>query len=111
MTGMIQLWRTRHPLFPTSRLGWWSVWTFGMLVAGFAVMLTMAILGETGGETFRDNLALSIPAAVAFAGATVSIGSGIVAAVRSHERSVAAGVAAAASTVVFLFVNLSLLLG
>jgi hypothetical protein len=86
------------------------VW-FGLLVGSFVFMNVMVMSGQRGGDTLFDNLLLGIPALVGALSASVSAATGIAAVVRSHERSVSALIATSLSTLVFVFIALTLLVG
>jgi hypothetical protein len=96
---------------PQTSTGKWSVVSFGVLVLGAAFLFAAAASGEEGGETFLDNLWLGVPGIVAFGGAVTSMITGAIAVLARHERSAAVAVTSVISTLVFLFVALSLMLG
>lgn len=74
-------------LLPITKLGKWSVgFTISFLVFLMVLML-MAASGQTGGETFSDNLLLAIPGFVAGGSAIVAFIIGIIAIWQQKERS------------------------
>ncbi len=101
----------RAGLIPESVPGKWSVASFLVLVVGVGALLAAAAIGETGGESLLDNLWLGIPAIVSLVGAIVSMITGFVAVVRRHERVGSVVFAVSVSTLVFVFVLLSVLFG
>jgi len=98
-------------LWPTTRLGWWSVGLLGAFVAGFALLQLLVASGQRGGKTFLDNLWLSGTGFAAGASAIAAAVVGIIATARKHERSVPVMLAVLIGTWVFLFVAGELLVG
>jgi hypothetical protein len=98
-------------VWPETVPGKWSVVSFGIFLLGAVALLAAATSGQTGGENLLDNLWLGIPGIVGLVGATTSMISGLVAVLGRRERATVVVLTATASTVVFLFVALSLILG
>jgi hypothetical protein len=96
---------------PESVPGKWSVASFLVLVVGAIALFAAAASGETGGESILDNLWLGVPGIVALAGAITSMITGFVAVIRRHDRVVTVVLAAGVSTLVVMFVLLSVLFG
>jgi hypothetical protein len=96
---------------PQSVPGKWSVASFLVLVVGAIALFVAAASGQTGGETILDNMWLGVPGIVGLAGAITSMITGFVAVIRRHDRVVSVVFAATASTLVFIFVLLSVLFG
>ena len=67
--------------------------------------------GQRGGETFLDNLWLGIPGIVAFGAALTSMITGLTAVLVRRERGPIVVTTAITSTLVSLFVALSLIFG
>lgn len=96
---------------PLTGPGKWTVVSFGVVVLGALVFFIAAAAGQKGGEKLVDNLWLGIPGIVAFGGAIVSAVTGWIAVLGRHNRTTGVVVATATSTVVSLFVALSLIFG
>jgi hypothetical protein len=96
---------------PESVPGKWSVASFLVLVAGATALFAAAAGGQTGGESILDNLWLGVPGIVGLAGAITSMITGFVAMIRRHDRVTSVVFATTASTLVFLFVALTVLFG
>ncbi len=73
-------------LFPTSRTGWVSVVSGGLSVIGLAIFFAMVEAGQRGGETFGDNLLLTVPILVTAVGGVTALVTGVLALLRDHER-------------------------
>ncbi|HEY7703259.1 MAG TPA: hypothetical protein VID03_00335 [Acidimicrobiia bacterium] len=101
----------RAGVIPESLPGKLSVASFLVLVVGALALFAAAAIGETGGESILDNLWLGVPGIVGLAGALTSMITGLVAVIRRHDRVVSVVVAASVSTLVFVFVLLSVLFG
>lgn len=76
---------------------------FGGFLAGLLTMVALVAAGQRGGDTFFDNLWLSIPGTLAAAAAVGAFVSGVLALARSRERSLAALVATLVSALVVVF--------
>ncbi len=98
-------------MIPPSVLWRLSLASFGLLVVGALALVVAAANGQTGGNTIFDNLWLGVPGVVAFAGATVSMLTGIAAILRHDERSGLSYAVTMLSTLIFLWVVLELLFG
>jgi hypothetical protein len=85
--------------------------SFLVLVVGAIALFVAAASGETGGESILDNLWLGVPGLVSLGGAITSMITGFVAVIRRHDRVISVVLAASVSTLVFLFVLLSVLFG
>jgi hypothetical protein len=90
---------------PKTRLGVWSV---GFLFAFFLLLATgivvVSVFNQEGGETFLDNLWISIPMLSAGASAIASFFTGIVAIIKSKERSILVFVTSLIGLLVLWFV-------
>ena len=95
---------TRLHVWPTTRCGWWTIGASAVFLGSVAVFAVMVATGERGGEAFFDNLLLALPGLSAAFAATVTLGLGIVAIIRDHERSIATMVAVALAAPVVLMV-------
>ncbi len=74
---------------PKTNLGKWSVGliaTFFLLLA--AGMTVVSVFKQEGGETFFDNLWISVPMLSAGAAATAAFFAGIIAVIKQKERSI-----------------------
>ena len=92
-------------LLPKTLLGKWSV---GLIIAFFLLlgtgMFVVQGLGQTGGETFFDNLWISIPMLSAGASAIAAFLTGIISIVKDKERATTVFAAALIGLLVSLFV-------
>lgn len=93
----------RSRFLPASRLGRWSASLFGGTLVAFLTMVALVAAGQRGGETFSDNLWLSIPGAIAAVGAVGAFLTGALALVRSRERSLVTVVVTLVSALVVVF--------
>jgi hypothetical protein len=98
-------------VIPESVPGKWSVASFFVVVVGAIALFAAAAIGETGGESILDNLWLGVPGIVGLAGAITSMIPGFVAVIRRDDRVVTVVFAATVSTLVFMFVLLTVLFG
>jgi hypothetical protein len=98
-------------VWPETVPGKWSVVSFGIFVLGAIAIFVAAASGQTGGENILDNLWLGIPGVVGLVGATTSMITGLIAVLGRHERSAVVILTATVSTLAFLFVALTLILG
>ena len=72
---------------PKTTLGKWSV---GLIVLFFLLLLSARLIvasGQAGGETFFDNLYISIPMLLAGLSGTLSFVVGLIAIIKQKERS------------------------
>ncbi|OGY25560.1 MAG: hypothetical protein A2Z24_01735 [Candidatus Woykebacteria bacterium RBG_16_44_10] len=90
---------------PKTTLGKWSA---GLIIAFFLLlatgMIVVSVFKQEGGETFLDNLWISIPMLGAGAVAIAAFFTGVVAIVRNKERSVFVFLAALIGLLVLIFV-------
>jgi hypothetical protein len=86
---------------PKTPLGKWSVW----LIAAFVLLLVafqlLVVTGQRGGETFLDNLLLTIPIFLAGICGISSLITGLIGIIKSKERSFLVFLA----TIIGLFVS------
>lgn len=75
-------------LRPQTRVGTWSGYFLVTFVVLYAIFFGLAASGQTGGETFSDNLLLAIPGLAGDVAAVVSGLLGAFAVFRRGERSV-----------------------
>ena len=88
---------------PKTKWGKWSAGLLGGFFLSFLLMNFLVALGQRGGETFFDNLALSIPGIL---GALFVIGaffSGIYSIFKRQERSVLVFLASLIGFVILFF--------
>lgn len=72
---------------PKTLLGRWSV---RFIIVFFLLLLSVQLMvasGQTGGETFFDNLYISIPMALAGLSGVLALVAGAIAIVKHRERS------------------------
>ena len=90
---------------PKTLLGKWSA---GLIIAFFLLLATgmfvVSVLGQTGGETFFDNLWISIPMLSAGVAAIAAFFTGIVSIWKSKERAVLVFIASLIGLLVLWFV-------
>ena len=73
---------------PRTRFGKWSVIFLGLFIVFFAIAQIIVASGQRGGETFFDNLYISIPMSlVAFSG-ILAFAFGLYSILKQKERSV-----------------------
>ena len=92
-------------VLPTTHLGKWSA---KLIVAFFfllgATMVVVSVFHQEGGETFSDNLLISIPMFSAVATAIAASVAGIVSIWKHKEHSVLVFIATAIGFLVLFFV-------
>jgi len=69
----------------------------------FALVQGLVASGQEGGETFADNLALSVPILLFFVCGILALLTGVVGIIRSNEQSVFVFLAALIGLVVLVF--------
>lgn len=77
-------------ILPTTKLGKWSVGSLAgfFLIFALTSFVIVGIFGQKGGDTFTDNLLISIPMASAFGMAIASFIIGIISIFKYKERSI-----------------------
>jgi hypothetical protein len=93
----------RRFVVPQTRLGRWCVRSFGVGLAGLALMTLSVASGQRGGDTLADNWWISGPALVAALGFVGAFATGSIAIVRVHERALTVLVITAFGALVTLF--------
>ena len=101
----------QRKMMPDTLPGKWSVVAFGVFILGAMSLFLAAAIGQTGGDTILDNLWLGIPGIVAIAAATTSMITGLIAVLARRERFASVLVSATVSSLVVLYVALTLILG
>jgi len=89
---------------PKTRPGKLSVGAFVAFFACFGMFQLMLALGEIGGDTFFDNLKLSIPISLAVICAATAFFTGIFGVIRNKERGILVYLAIVISFVPLAFV-------
>ncbi len=74
---------------PKTKLGKWAMWCMGLFFVFFIIGNIVVATGQEGGDTFFDNLAISIPMSLALLSGIVAFVLGAISIVKSKERSVA----------------------
>jgi len=75
-------------LSPKTKLGRWSVGLIAAFFILFAIFQLLVGSGQQGGETFSDNLLLSIPALLMATMGIAAFVTGIIAIIKHKERSI-----------------------
>ena len=88
---------------PTTDLGRWSIGLFALFVMGLSAFFLAVAVGQRGGEGFFDNMWLTGPMLVAYAGAVGATGAGLTAIVGHGERAVPVVLAVVVGALVTLF--------
>ena len=73
---------------PKTVLGKWSVWLIVAFILLFLVFQLLVLSGQRGGDTFSDNWLLTIPIVLAAICGISSLIVGLIAGVKSKERSI-----------------------
>jgi hypothetical protein len=73
---------------PKTRLGKCSLWFFLAFVILFITFQLLVVSGQRGGETFKDNLILSVPILLAGISGISGFVTGLVGIIKSKERSI-----------------------
>jgi hypothetical protein len=74
-------------ILPKTHPGKWSIGLIGGLVLFFALLWLLAASGQRGGDTFSSNLALAVPGLLAAICGIAAFFTGIIAIIKSKERS------------------------
>jgi cytochrome bd-type quinol oxidase subunit 2 len=77
----------RIRLRPKTIIGRWSVGLTIILIIFFVLFQLLVASGQRGGETFFDNLALTIPILLAGISGVSAFVTGIIGIIKSRERS------------------------
>ncbi len=72
---------------PKTVLGKWSVWMGVAFAVLLGTLMALAASGQTGGETFSDNLLLAIPGFGAALAAIAAFVLGALAVLKQRERA------------------------
>lgn len=72
---------------PKAVLGKWSVGSMVAFILLFVLLQVLVASGQEGGETFFDNLALSIPVILMAASGIAAFLVGLVSVVKNKERA------------------------
>ncbi len=88
---------------PKTKLGKWSTGLAGVFIVMMLIFYGIVALGQTGGETFFDNIALAIPITLAGISAIAGLITGLIAVIKQRERSVLVCVAILIGALVTLF--------
>jgi len=72
---------------PKTKLGKWSVSCIILLIFFFLVAQLVVASGQEGGETFFDNLYISIPMLLAGISGIMALILGLISIIKSKERS------------------------
>lgn len=102
---MLQSSMPKATIIPTTRLGKWSFWLITAFLWLFLLLRLLIVSGQRGGETFFDNLLLSIPGALAGLCAVVAFFTGIIAIVKHKERSILVFISSTVGLLVLIFVS------
>jgi cytochrome bd-type quinol oxidase subunit 2 len=91
--------------FPATSLGRWSVALVIAMFVLFVVAFGVVIFGhQTGGETFTDNLYISIPMSGAVFAGIASFITGLIAILKQKERSVTALISTGIGLCLLIFI-------
>lgn len=72
---------------PKTKLGKWSVWCLGLLILFFIIVQIIIGSGQRGGDTFFDNLYISIPVALFALSGIFAFVFGLSSIIKNKERS------------------------
>jgi len=78
----------RITILPKSRLGKWAVYLIITFILLMVVFQLLVASGQRGGETFLDNLLLTIPMFLAGICGISALITGLISVIRSKERSI-----------------------
>ena len=91
-------------LRPATRLGKWSTWFFVACIVFFIVFQILVASGQRGGDTFLDNIPLSINALMFAISGISAFFMGILGIITSKERSILVFIFTIIGLLVLLFV-------
>ncbi len=88
---------------PKTKLGKWSARCLGFFVVMFVIVQLIVASGQEGGETFFDNLYISIPASLVLLSGVAAFILGIISIIKSKERSILVYVSTVIGFLILLF--------
>jgi hypothetical protein len=89
---------------PRTVLGKWSTWLVAGLIVFYVIAALVVASGQQGGGTFLDNLAISIPMALAGLCGVAAFFTGIIGIIRNRERAVLVFIATLIGLFVLVFI-------
>lgn len=92
-------------IIPNTTLGKWSLVLLGgsFLLVIFTTVVVVGIFQQEGGETFTDNLYISIPMLISFGLAVATLIAGATSILRDKERALLVYLATATGLLVTIF--------
>ena len=91
-------------IMPGTRPGKWPVALLILFLVLFVLVQLLVMSGQRGGDTFRDNLLLTVPVFAAGISGILAFVTGMVGVFRNGERAVLVFLSTAIGLVVILFV-------
>ncbi|MBI5037673.1 MAG: hypothetical protein HZC01_03160 [Candidatus Kerfeldbacteria bacterium] len=89
---------------PKTKLGKWSAWCLAFFVIFFAIAQIIVASGQEGGETFFDNLYISIPMTLVWLSGVFAFIFGSISITKSKERSVLVFIATGIGFLMLVFI-------
>ena len=89
---------------PKTKLGKWSVRFLGLFVVFFVIAQIIVSTGQQGGETFFDNLYISIPMSLTLLSGVLAFVFGLISIIKSKERSILVIIATLIGLLVLIFI-------
>lgn len=94
----------RVQFLPKTALGKWSTGLVAGLIVFYLIAALIVASGQRGGETFFDNLAISIPMALAGICGITAFFIGLIGIIRSKERAILVFIATFIGLFVLVFI-------
>ncbi len=89
---------------PKTKLGKWSVRFLGLFAVLFVISQIIVATGQEGGETFFDNLYISVPMTLTLLSGVLAFVFGLISIVKSKERSILVIIATLIGLLILIFV-------
>lgn len=91
-------------ILPKTRPGRWSLSLIIAAILFFIILSLLAASGQSGGDTFLDNLALAIPGLIMMVSGIAAFFTGIISLIKSRERAILVFIATLAGLLIIVFI-------
>lgn len=88
---------------PKTKFGKWSLVCIGSFIVFLLIGQAMVASGQEGGETFTDNLLISVPMSLALLSGVLAFAFGLYSIIKQKERSPMVFIAAAIGFLILVF--------
>lgn len=93
-----------NKILPKTHLGKWSTGLFAVCIVFFVIFQILVASGQRGGETFLDNIPLSLNGLVFVISGISAFFTGIISIVKGKERSALAFISTIIGLLILIFV-------